>query len=154
MGWAPSVAAPDKTAIGDRAPTLLGNDHTLRFGFVADVLYAATDSGLNHYFCSGSTPIAIFTRVQQSLKHSVDLSGLNLRLCRFSSAPRAPSAEKYLTNQLRSFDPPELRALSKMQIARHDICEIEERDIARPLVYFLHNVTAFDPILTKNSKAL
>lgn len=153
MGWAPSVAAADKTAIGDRAPTLLGNDHTLRFGFVADVLYTATSYGRNHNFCSGSTPIAIFIRVQQSLKHSVDLSGLNLRLCRFSSATRAPSAEKYLANQLRSFDPPESRALSKMQIARHDICEIEERDIARPLVYFLHNVTAFDPSLTKNSKA-
>lgn len=144
IAWTETVAGAAETAMADGLPIFLGGDHALALGSVTGVArYAAaqnrpqfvlwldahsdfhtmnsTDSGNLH-----GTPVAYFTGQD--------------------GFPGFPAVHSPIPVQnvcmigLRSVDGPERRALEASDIRRHDMRDIDENGIVRPLKAFLAEV--------------
>ena len=143
IAWTQSLAATAHSAIAKAVSIFLGGNHALSLESISGVnlhaitlrrpqfvlwLYAHCDFHTVHTSTSGNlhgTPLAYITgrdgfpKVQQPiLQENVCILGL------------------------RSVDRPELDALASSRIARHDMREIDEHGIARPLSLFLARVAA------------
>ncbi|WP_293575738.1 arginase [Phaeobacter sp.] len=151
IGWTSALAAAAEAAMEKGLPIFLGGDHALSLGSVAGVAnFAAkvnrpqfvlwldahtdfhtpltTDSGNLH-----GTPVGYFTG-------RPDFEG-------FPAVANPVPQENVCMIGLRSVDTPERQALEDSPIHRHDMRDIDENGIARPLASFLDRVRAENGLL-------
>ena len=151
IGWTKTLTEAAQTELGQGVPVFMGGDHALAAGTVAGAAtYAAeqdrplfvlwldahtdyhtlktTDSGNLH-----GTPVGYFTGRPDfdgfpAVKHPVPLKNI----CMIG---------------LRSVDPSEREALKGTDISLHDMRDIDENGISRPLSAFLDRVAAASGML-------
>lgn len=148
IAWTKTLTQAAEAAMAEGLPIFMGGDHSLAAGTVAGVTRAAkaqnhpqfvlwldahsdfhtpltTTTGNLH-----GTPVAYFTG-QSGFKGFPPLT-----------VP-VPEAHVCMIG-LRSVDPAERMALQASEIRRHDMREIDESGIAKPLAAFLDDVAAVD----------
>ncbi len=146
IGWTHTLMQAAEAEMEHGLPIFLGGDHALALGTVPGVAAHAnkvgrpqfvlwldahtdyhtlktTDSGNLH-----GTPVAYFTGRR-------DFDG-------FPEPAATVPLENICMIGLRSVDPEERAALDDTKVSRHDMREIDERGIARPLSEFLERVEA------------
>ncbi len=151
IGWTKTLSSAATDAMSEGVPIFLGGDHALALGTVPGIAAYAqkqnrplfvlwldahsdfhtletTDSGNLH-----GTPVGYFTG-RPGFEGFPDLT---------ATVP----PENICMIGLRSVDPAEREALEGTAMARHDMREIDERGIARPLQEFLSKVAAADGLL-------
>lgn len=151
IGWTTTLMHAAETQSAQGVPVFLGGDHALALGTVPGVAaYAArqnrplfvlwldahtdyhtpqtTDSGNLH-----GTPVGYFTGCP-------GFDG-------FPTVGHPVPLEQIAMIGLRSVDPMERAALEGTAMARHDMRDIDEQGIARPLAAFLEKVRAANGLL-------
>ncbi|KPA22388.1 Arginase [Shimia sp. SK013] len=151
IAWTAALTKAAETAMSDGLPIFLGGDHSLAAGTVSGVAnYAAsqnrplfvlwldahtdfhtprtTDSGNLH-----GTPVAYFS----------GLDGFD----GFPPVQNPVPQENICMIGLRSVDAAERRAIQATDIRTHDMRDIDENGIARPLAAFLKDVAAQNGLL-------
>ena len=146
IGWTQSLAMTAHNAIADAVPIFLGCDHALSLGSI---------SGVNRYATAQGRPQFVLWLDAHSDFHTLETStsgnlhGTPLAyLTGRNGFPGFPEMHAPIPQEnvcmlgLRSIDRPELDALASSRIAHHDMREIDEHGIARPLSEFLTRVSA------------
>lgn len=151
IGWTKSLSDTAESAMGEGFPIFLGGDHALSMGSVRGVANHAarvgrplfvlwldahtdfhtpstTDSGNLH-----GTPVGYFTGRQ-------GFQG-------FPIVDHPVPEENVCMIGLRSVDTAERIALEASQIHRHDMRDIDENGIKKPLEQFLHRVASANGLL-------
>lgn len=151
IAWTEALSKAAEQAMNDGLPVFLGGDHALSAGTVRGVANHAakidrpqfvlwldahsdfhtpgsTDSGNLH-----GTPVAYFA----------GLDGFH----GFPNVPHPVPQDNICIIGLRSVDDAERAALQDSTIHRHDMREIDEHGIARPLAAFLEKVAAANGML-------
>ncbi|TLP56789.1 arginase [Parasedimentitalea maritima] len=144
IGWTKQLMASAEQAMTQGMPIFLGGDHALSLGSVAGVANYAADQGRPQFVLwldahtdfhtplttdSGNlhgTPVGYFTGRS-------DFNG-------FPTVKNPVPQENVCMIGLRSVDTPERLALEASNIHRHDMRDIDENGIARPLSTFLNRV--------------
>lgn len=144
IGWTKQLMASAEQAMTQGMPIFLGGDHALSLGSVAGVANYAADQGRPQFVLwldahtdfhtplttdSGNlhgTPVGYFTGRS-------DFNG-------FPTVKNPVPQENVCMIGLRSVDTPERLALEASNIHRHDMRDIDENGIARPLSAFLNRV--------------
>ncbi|MVO14615.1 arginase [Parasedimentitalea huanghaiensis] len=144
IGWTKQLMASAEQAMTQGMPIFLGGDHALSLGSVAGVANYAADQGRPQFVLwldahtdfhtplttdSGNlhgTPVGYFTGRN-------DFNG-------FPTVNNPVPQENVCMIGLRSVDTPERMALEASNIHRHDMRDIDENGIARPLSAFLNRV--------------
>lgn len=151
IGWTKALSDAANDAMSEGLPIFLGGDHALSAGTVRGVSQHAAKVGRPQFVLwldahsdyhtpsssdSGNlhgTPVAYFSGVE-------GFDG-------FPDVPHPVPQENICIIGLRSVDDAERAALQNSQINRHDMREIDEHGIARPLAAFLEKVAAVNGML-------
>jgi len=151
IGWTSRLIRAAEEAMDEGMPVFLGGDHSLSLGSVVGVanhaarrgrplfvlwLDAHTDYHTPLTSDSGNlhgTPVGYFTG-------RPDFDG-------FADVPNPVPQKNVCMIGLRSVDPAERQALQATAIHRHDMREIDEQGIVRPLTAFLERVAAENGML-------
>ncbi len=151
VAWTTALTEAAEDAVAKGLPIFMGGDHSLSAGTVAGVanhaakagrplfvlwLDAHTDFHTPHSTDSGNlhgTPVAYFA----------GLGGFDA----FPSVQNPVPEENICMIGLRSVDMAERETLQKTRIRRHDMRDIDENGIARPLAAFLKDVAAQNGML-------
>ncbi len=146
IGWTESLMLTAQWAMSQGTPIFLGGDHALSLGSVAGVAAHAAGEG-RPQFVLWLDAHADFHTTETT--ESGNLHGTPLAYATgqpgFDGFPRVPApvpAENVCIIGLRSVDGAEKAALQASAVARHDMREIDETGIARPLQAFLDRVAA------------
>lgn len=150
-GWTARLTAAAEAAMARGLPIFLGGDHALSLGSVAGVANHAARVG---------RPLFVLWLDAHSDYHtpqttaSGNLHGTPLGYVTgrdgfdgFSPVANPVPQENICLLGLRSVDAAERAALEGTAIHRHDMREIDERGIARPLAAFLDRVSAANGLL-------
>jgi arginase len=146
IGWTDSIAQAATAAMGRGLPIFMGGDHSLSLGSVAGVAAHAAAQGRPQFVLWLDAHSDYHTPQSSASGH---LHGTPLAYATgrdgFDDFPPviAPiPQENICIIGLRSVDPAERVALQDSAIFRHDMREIDEHGIARPLGAFLDRVAA------------
>jgi len=144
IGWTQAIAKQAEISVSEGLPIFLGGDHALSLGSVSGVanhaatqgrpqfvlwLDAHSDFHTPHSSASGNlhgTPLAYVTG--------------NNGFPGFADVANPIPEENICILGLRSVDGPERDILQRTRIRRHDMREIDESGIAKPLAAFLDHV--------------
>lgn len=151
VAWTTALTEAAETAMRDGFPIFMGGDHSLSAGTVAGVANHAASQGRPQFVLwldahtdfhtpqstdSGNlhgTPVAYFAGRQ----------GFDA----FPAVKNPVREENICMIGLRSVDDAERETLQATKIRRHDMREIDEKGIARPLAAFLEHVAAQNGML-------
>ena len=146
IGWTQSISAAAQAAMARGLPIFMGGDHSLSLGSVAGVASHAAAQGRPQFVLWLDAHSDYHTPQSSSSGH---LHGTPLAYVTgrggFSGFPAVTAPipqENICIIGLRSVDPAERTALEDSAIHRHDMREIDEHGIARPLGTFLDRVAA------------
>ena len=146
IGWTQTLSAAAQAAMGQGLPIFMGGDHSLSLGSVAGVAAHAQAQGRPQFVLWLDAHSDYHTPHSSTSGH---LHGTPLAYVTgrggFDGFPplAAPiPQENICIIGLRSVDPAERAALQDSAIHRHDMREIDETGIARPLGVFLDRVAA------------
>ncbi|OZB16216.1 MAG: arginase [Rhodobacterales bacterium 34-62-10] len=146
IGWTQSIAQAAEGAMARGLPIFMGGDHSLSLGSVAGVAAHAAAQG-RPQFVLWLDAHSDYHTPQSSVSghlHGTPLAYVTGRKG-FDGFPTllAPIPQQNICIiGLRSVDPAERSALEESTIHRHDMREIDETGIARPLGVFLDRVAA------------
>lgn len=151
IGWTHRLTRVAEDTMARGLPIFLGGDHSLSLGSVA---------GVANYAAKQNRPLFVLWLDAHSDFHtpattgSGNLHGTPLGYVTgragFGGFPKITNPvpqENICIIGLRSVDAAEREALEQTQIHRHDMREIDETGIARPLAAFLERVTAANGLL-------
>lgn len=151
IGWTKTLSDAATSAMTQGLPIFLGGDHSLSAGTVLGVA--------NHAASLGRPQFVLWLDAHSDF-HSMESSGTgNLHgtpvayfsgHSKFEGFPPVPNPvpqDNICIIGLRSVDDAERAALQSSQIHRHDMREIDEHGIARPLSTFLERVAAANGML-------
>ncbi|WP_428925447.1 arginase [Marinibacterium sp. SX1] len=151
IGWTQALTGAAEAAMADGLPIFLGGDHALSLGSVAGAAAHARRVG---------RPLFVLWLDAHSDYHtprsstSGNLHGTPLAYVTgrpgfdgFPPVPAPVAPDNICIIGLRSVDAAEREALQASAIHRHDMREIDETGIARPLAAFLDRVAAADGLL-------
>jgi arginase len=145
-GWTATLTRAAEEAMAEGVPIFLGGDHSLSLGSVAGVA--------NHAAATGHPQFVLWLDAHSDYHTPQSTASGNLHgtpigyvtgRAGFHGFPplRNPVPEDNICLLgLRSVDAPERAALEQTRIRRHDMREIDERGISRPLAEFLDHVAA------------
>lgn len=146
IGWTRAIMAAAEAAMAEGMPIFLGGDHALSLGSVAGVAAHARAEGRAQFVLWLDAHSDFHTPLSTQSGH---LHGTPLAYVTgqdgFEGFPALPAPipeDQICILGLRSVDPAERAALDDSAIARHDMREIDEAGIARPLQAFLERVAA------------
>lgn len=151
IGWTQTLLAAGRNAMAQGLPIFLGGDHSLSLGSVAGVAAHAASVGRPQFVLwldAHSDYHTPQTSASGNL-HGTPLGYVTGRVG-FEGFPDLPARvpqDQICILGLRSVDGPEREALEQTAIHRHDMREIDERGIARPLAEFLDRVAAANGML-------
>lgn len=144
IGWTESLMAAAETEMSNGLPIFMGGDHALALGTVPGVAAYAKAQG---------RPLFVLWLDAHSDYHTPDTTesghlhgtpvGYFTNRAPFKGFPALPATvplENICMIGLRSVDPAERSAMEQTGISRHDMRDIDERGIARPLSEFLARV--------------
>mgnify|MGYP005989525761 CR=1 FL=1 len=151
VGWTIALAKAAEEAMSIGLPIFLGGDH---------VLSAGTVTGVANFAASQNRPLFVLWLDAHSDFHtpqSTDSGNLHGTPVGYFSGRSGFTGFPAVTNPvpqeniciigLRSVDAPERDALQHSAIHRHDMREIDENGIAKPLAAFLDKVAAANGLL-------
>ena len=149
--WTESLSEAAEAAMAQGLPIFMGGDHALALGTVR---------GVANHAATVNRPQFVLWLDAHSDYHSLDstdsgnLHGTPVRYftktATFDSFPPVPNPvppENVCMIGLRSVDTAERAAMEKVGIRRHDMRDIDENGIARPLTTFLEHVAAQNGML-------
>ncbi|MDX5403307.1 MAG: arginase [Rhodobacterales bacterium] len=146
IGWTQSITEAAEAAMARGLPIFMGGDHSLSLGSVAGVAAHAAAQGRPQFVLWLDAHSDYHTPQSSS---SGNLHGTPLAYVTgrdgFDGFPALSAPipqENICIIGLRSVDPAERAALQDSAIHRHDMREIDETGIARPLGVFLDRVAA------------
>jgi arginase len=146
IGWTRSLMLSAQWAMSQGVPIFLGGDHALSLGSVAGVAAHAAQAG-RPQFVLWLDAHSDFHTPQTS--QSGNLHGTPLAYATgqpgfdgFPALPAPVPQQNVCIIGLRSVDGAEKATLQASRVARHDMREIDETGIARPLQAFLDRVAA------------
>ena len=150
-GWTARLAKVAEAAMERGLPIFLGGDHALSLGSVAGVANHAARTGRPLFVlwldahCDYHTP----QTTDSGNLHGTPLGYVTGRdgFDGFPPVANPVPQENICLLGLRSVDAAERAALEETAIHRHDMREIDERGIARPLAAFLDRVSAANGLL-------
>ncbi|MEM9550093.1 MAG: arginase [Pseudomonadota bacterium] len=151
IGWTQTLLAAGRNAMAQGLPIFLGGDHSLSLGSVAGVAAHAASVGRPQFVLwldAHSDYHTPQTSASGNL-HGTPLGYVTGRVG-FEGFPDLPARipqDQICILGLRSVDGPEREALEQTAIHRHDMREIDESGIARPLAEFFDRVAAANGML-------
>ncbi|MBC7132916.1 MAG: arginase [Roseovarius sp.] len=145
-GWTATLIRAAEEAMDEGLPVFLGGDHSLSLGSVAGVAAHAARTG-QAQFVLWLDAHGDYHTPQSSTSGNLHGTPIGYVTGRagFHGFPlvRHPVPEENICLLgLRSVDAPERAALARTRIRRHDMREIDEHGISRPLAAFLDHVAA------------
>ncbi len=146
IGWTKTLMQAAEDGMADGLPIFMGGDHALALGTVPGVAAHAAAIGRPQFvlWLDAHTDFHTPKTTDSGNLHGTPVGYFTGR-DGFDGFP-APAATVPLDNicmiGLRSVDPSERSALDDTPVSRHDMREIDERGIARPLAEFLDRVEA------------
>jgi arginase len=151
IGWTKTLRQAATDAMPRGLPIFLGGDHSLSLGSVAGVAAHAARVG-RPQFVLWLDAHSDFHTPQSSASGNLHGTPLGYVTGRdgfdgFPAVEHPVAQENICIIGLRSVDLAERRALQQTQIHRHDMREIDESGIARPLAAFLSRVAAANGLL-------
>ncbi|QBF31652.1 arginase [Thalassococcus sp. S3] len=151
IGWTTRLIAAAEQAMHDGMPIFLGGDHALSLGSVAGVTNYAASLG-RPQFVLWLDAHADFHTPETSTSgnlHGTPLAYVTGRtgFDGFPTVQHPIPEERICILGLRSVDPEERAALNTTGIHRHDMREIDENGIAKPLAAFLDRVKSANGLL-------
>ena len=152
IGWTHRLIRAGQDAMGQGLPLFLGSDHSLSLGSVTGVTAHAAAQGRPQFVLwldAHSDFHTPETTTTSGNLHGTPLAYVTGR-AGFGGFPKLDHhvpQEHVCILGLRSVDGPERAALSDTAIHRHDMREIDETGIARPLAAFLDRVAAANGFL-------
>ena len=146
IGWTPPLPAAAQSAMDQGLPIFLGGDHSLSLGSVAGVTAHAHAMGRPQFvlWLDAHSDFHTLHTTGSGHLHGTPLAYVTGRdgFEGFPALTASVPEQNICIIGLRSVDPAERAALQDSGIHRHDMREIDETGIARPLGTFLDRVTA------------
>jgi len=146
IGWTQSLAAAAQSAMDQGLPIFLGGDHSLSLGSVAGVAAHAHAAGRPQFvlWLDAHSDFHTLQTTDSGHLHGTPLAYVTGRgdFDGFPALAASVPEQNICIIGLRSVDPAERAALQDSGIYRHDMREIDETGIARPLGAFLERVAA------------
>ncbi|WP_353349885.1 arginase [Aquicoccus sp. SU-CL01552] len=150
-GWTARLIAAAEGAMARGLPIFLGGDHALSLGSVAGVASHAARTGrpLFVLWLDAHSDYHTPQTTDSGNLHGTPLGYVTGRdgFDGFPPVANPVPQENICLLGLRSVDAAERAALERTTIHRHDMREIDERGIARPLAAFLDRVSAANGLL-------
>ena len=150
-GWAARLIAAAEAAMGRGLPIFLGGDHALSLGSVAGVANHAARAGRPQFvlWLDAHSDYHTPQTTDSGNLHGTPLGYVTGRsgFGGFPDLSHPVPQENICILGLRSVDAEERNALEGTDIVTHDMREIDERGIARPLTDFLDRVAAANGFL-------
>lgn len=150
-GWTARLIAAAEAAMGRGLPIFLGGDHALSLGSVAGVANHAARVGrpLFVLWLDAHSDYHTPQTTDSGNLHGTPLGYVTGRegFVGFPPVANPVPQENICLLGLRSVDAAERAALEGTAIQRHDMREIDERGIARPLAAFLDRVRSANGLL-------
>jgi len=150
-GWTARLIAAAEAAMGRGLPIFLGGDHALSLGSVAGVANHAARTGRPQFvlWLDAHSDYHTPQTTDSGNLHGTPLGYVTGRdgFDGFPPVANPVPQENICLLGLRSVDAAERAALEGTAIQRHDMREIDERGIARPLGEFLDRVRAANGLL-------
>ncbi|SEO33341.1 arginase [Salinihabitans flavidus] len=144
VGWTRALAEAAEAAMDSGLPIFLGGDHALSAGTVAGVARHAVRQGRPQFvlWLDAHSDFHTPESTASGHLHGTPVAYIAGRAGFDGFPPLTPPVpeENICLLGLRSVDPAERAALQDSRIRRHDMREIDETGIARPLAAFLDTV--------------
>ena len=151
IGWTIRLIRAAEEATGRGMPIFLGGDHSLSLGSVAGVANHAATQGRAQFvlWLDAHSDFHTPATTTSGNLHGTPLGYVTGRagFAGFPLITNPVPEENICIIGLRSVDGPERAALEASNIHRHDMREIDETGIARPLAAFLDLVAAANGML-------
>ncbi|MFT7596819.1 MAG: arginase, partial [Paracoccaceae bacterium] len=151
IGWTNRLIRVAETAMTRGTPIFLGGDHSLSLGSVAGVANYAATLGRKQFvlWLDAHSDFHTPETSASGNLHGTPLGYVTGRggFAGFPTITNPIPQENICILGLRSVDGPEREALEASAINRHDMREIDETGIARPLSAFLDKVSATNGML-------
>lgn len=151
IGWTQTLMAAAQSEMAHGLPIFLGGDHALALGTVPGVTAHAAQIGRAQFvlWLDAHTDYHTPQTTDSGNLHGTPVGYFTGRdgFEDFPALPAPVPLENICMLGLRSVDPCERAALDGTAMARHDMREIDERGIARPLAEFLDRVAAANGML-------
>ncbi|MET4100643.1 arginase [Roseovarius sp. MBR-78] len=143
-GWTAALAEAGARAVAQGLPIFLGGDHSLSLGSIAGVAHHAAAQGRPQFilWLDAHSDIHTPQSTGSGNLHGTPIGYVTGRagFHGFPPVPHPVPEANICMIGLRSVDEAERAALAETAIRRHDMREIDERGIARPLAEFLADV--------------
>ena len=151
IGWTKALIASARTEMANGLPIFMGGDHALALGTIPGVAEYAAEAGkpLFVLWLDAHTDYHTLETTDSGNLHGTPVGYFTGRPG-FDGFPTLKSPvplQNICMIGLRSVDPAERRALEGTDMARHDMRQIDEDGIAKPLQAFLDKVAAADGLL-------
>ncbi|WP_412506920.1 arginase [Roseovarius sp. SYSU LYC5161] len=144
IGWTRVLIRAGRAATAEGVPIFMGGDHSLSLGSVAGVAEAAAEAGRPQYvlWLDAHSDYHTPQSTASGNLHGTPLGYVTGRagFAGFPAVTAPVPEENICILGLRSVDAAEREVLQKTAIRTHDMREIDERGIARPLTRFLDDV--------------
>ncbi len=151
IGWTRALARAAEGAMAEGLPIFLGGDHSLSLGTVSGVAAHAASAGRPQFLLWLDAHADFHTpeTTESGHLHGTPLAYVTGRagFAGFPAVAAPVPEENVCLIGLRSVDGAERRLLETSRCRRHDMREIDERGIARPLADFLDRVADADGAL-------
>ena len=151
IGWTRSLMHSAETEMHNGLPIFMGGDHALALGTVPGAANFAAAHGkpLFVLWLDAHTDYHTLQTTDSGNLHGTPVGYFTGRpgFDGFPAIQHPVPLENICMIGLRSVDPDERTALDGTDMARHDMREIDERGIARPLATFLDKVAAAGGLL-------
>ena len=151
IAWTNALAHAARTAAPHGTPIFLGGDHSLSLGTVAGMAdHAASENRpLFVLWLDAHSDFHTPLTTQSGNLHGTPVGYVTGRegFTGFPTVTNPVPAEQVCMMGIRSVDPAERAALTRTDITVHDMRDIDENGIVRPLTAFLENVEAANGLL-------
>ena len=146
VGWTSALSRAAQEAMTKGLPIFMGGDHSLSLGTVHGVAAHAAEKGQPQFvlWLDAHSDFHTLETTDSGNLHGTPLGYLTGRdgFEGFPPVPRPIPEDQVCIIGLRSVDAAERRMLEATSIRRHDMRDIDENGIARPLGAFLDTVAA------------
>ncbi|KMK67133.1 arginase [Puniceibacterium sp. IMCC21224] len=151
VGWTSALSRAAEAMMTEGLPIFLGGDHALSLGSVHGVAAHANTLGRPQFvlWLDAHSDFHTTETTDSGNLHGTPLAYLTGRsgFDDFPLVPHPIPEENVCIIGLRSVDGPERAMLTQSQIRRHDMRDIDENGIAKPLSAFLSDVAAVNGML-------
>lgn len=151
IGWTNRLMRVAKESMARGLPIFLGGDHALSMGSVTGVAAYAAEKGRPQFvlWLDAHSDFNTAETTQSGNLHGTPVAYASGRkgFPGFPAVPAPVPEENICMIGLRSVDAPEKAMLQDTQISCHDMREIDETGIAKPLAAFLQRVAAANGFL-------